>query len=103
MDRSRVSSAIPGARFMRSVDDLVAARDEAPASTRAADIDVVVIDLARYLDAVGAIRATLPGATLIGFAPHVDGHARDESRSGTDVVMPRSKFFHDVRAAVGYS
>jgi len=88
MDRSKVSSAFPGAQF---------ARDEAAAG----GADVVIVDLARHGGAVGALRATAPGARLVAFGPHVDDAAFARARDdGADVVVARSVFFRDPAAAV---
>lgn len=96
MDRSRVSAAVPGIRFARAIDELLVDSDAAP-------IDVVVIDLVRYASKVEQARAFVPHARFIGFAPHVSEIVRDEAVSGVDVALPRSRFFHDIRAAIGYS
>lgn len=96
MDRSRVSAAVPGVRFARAVDELVVDSEAAP-------IDVVVIDLVRYASKVELARALVPQARFIGFAPHVSEIARDETASGVDIALPRSRFFHDIRAVIGYS
>jgi hypothetical protein len=91
MDRSRISAAIPDAVFVR---------DAAACS----DADVVIIDLARSGGAVGAVRAGVPGARIVGFGPHVDDATADAARAaGADVVLPRSRFFHDPAAAVSPS
>jgi len=88
MDRSKVSSAFPGAQF---------ARDATPAG----DADVVIVDLARHGGEVGAVRAAAPCARLVAFGPHVDDAALARAREeGADVVVARSVFFRDPAAAV---
>jgi hypothetical protein len=89
MDRSKISSAIEGATFVRTAD-------------ACADADVVIVDLARFGDQVGAVRAALPDTLVVCFGPHVDeASAEAASAAGADVVMPRSKFFRDIAAAIG--
>jgi DNA-binding NarL/FixJ family response regulator len=89
MDRSKLSAAIDGIAFARDVGEC----DEA---------DVVIVDLARYADAVGALRAALPDARIIAFGPHVDEDAVVAARAaGADLVWPRSRFFRDPPAALG--
>jgi hypothetical protein len=88
MDRSRISSALDGVEFARDV-------------AACAGADVVVIDLARDAALVGAVRAAAPDARLVAFGPHVDTEVLDQAnRDGADVVMPRSKFFHDPARAL---
>ena len=88
MDRSKVSSAFPDAQFAR---DAVAA----------GGADVVIVDLARHGDTVGALRAAAPRARLVAFGPHVDDAALDRARSdGADAVVARSVFFRDPAAVV---
>jgi hypothetical protein len=78
MDRSKLTSAIPGLSF-----------------TLTADADVVIVDLARAPDIV-AIRAGAPNASIVAYGPHVE----DFSEVDADVVLPRSKFFRDPGAVV---
>ena len=88
MDRSRLTAAVTGVEF---------ANDAAPC----AGAEIVVVDLARQAHAVGAIRNVAPDARIVAFGPHVDGPAQDAARAaGADTVLPRSRFFHDVAAAV---
>ena len=84
MDRSRITAALPDVEF-----------------GDAESADVVVIDLARALDRVAVTRASAPHARIVCFGPHVDDAAAETARAaGADVVLPRSKFFRDVSAAV---
>jgi hypothetical protein len=84
MDRSRITAALPAAEI-----------------SDAESADVVVIDVARALDQVTVARAAAPHARIVCFGPHVDDAAADTARAaGADVVLPRSKFFRDVSAAV---
>ena len=88
MDRSRISGAVPGVVFVRD-----------PAAC--ADADVVIVDLAKSGSEVGALRAAAPAAKLVCFAPHVDeASAAGAREAGADVVLPRSRFFHDPAAAI---
>ena len=89
MDRSKVSAAVP---------DTVFARDAASCG----GADVVVVDLARFGDAVTAVRAVAPAARIVAFGPHVDTAALAAAeRDGADVVVARSEFFRDPAAAIG--
>jgi DNA-binding NarL/FixJ family response regulator len=89
MDRSRISGAIPDAEFVRDAAACAAA-------------DVVIVDLARSGGDVGALRAAAPSARLVCFGPHVDEERAAAAReAGADVVLPRSRFFHDPLAAIG--
>jgi hypothetical protein len=78
MDRSRISTAIPGVQF-----------------TLTPDAEVVIVDLSRTSD-VRDIRSQAPAAKIVGYGPHVE----DLRASGADVVLPRSKFFADPNTAV---
>jgi DNA-binding NarL/FixJ family response regulator len=84
MDRSRLSAALPDLQF--SLD---------------ADADVVIVDLARGTEQVTSIRASHPNARIVCYGPHVDDASLDAARAaGADVVLPRSRFFRDPRAAI---
>ena len=88
MDRSRISAVIADAVFVRDV-------------ASCGDADVVIVDLARSGIEVGALRAAAPSARLVCFGPHVDeGSAATAREAGADVVLPRSRFFHDPLAAM---
>jgi hypothetical protein len=87
MDRSRVSAALPEARFTRDPADCAGAT-------------VVLVDLARHAGEVAAVRAAAPAARVVAFGPHVDDDALDRARAdGADTVLPRSRFFADVAGA----
>lgn len=87
MDRSRITAAFEHAAF--TLD---------PAA--AAGADVVFVDLARHGALLGRIRDAAPDARVVGFGPHVDDDALRAARAaGASAAMPRSRFFHDVRAA----
>ena len=84
MDRSRISSAIPGVVF-----------------TLDATAEVVIIDISQSAQVVAEIRAETPGVRIVGYGPHVDDDAAAAARAaGADVVMPRSRFFRDPAAAI---
>lgn len=88
MDRSRISASIPDVVFVRDV-------------AACADADVVIVDLARSGKEVGALRAAAPPARVVGFGPHVDEESAQAARdAGADLVLPRSRFFHDPAAAI---
>ena len=88
MDRSKVQSAIQGVTFARN-----------PAAATGAD--VVIVDLARFADAVPELRALAPSARMVAFGPHVDDALLGDARKdGADVVLARSQFFRDPAAAV---
>ena len=83
MDRSKLSSAIPGVQFQL-----------------AHDANVVIVDLARQPD-IAAIRASHPNARIVAYGSHVDTDSMTAaSEAGADDVMPRSKFFRDPAAAI---
>jgi hypothetical protein len=88
MDRSKVQSGVDGVTFARD-------------PTAAAGADVVIVDLARFGDAIVAIRATAPDARIVAFGPHVDDALLAKaSADGADSVLPRSQFFRDPSAAL---
>jgi hypothetical protein len=60
---------------------------------------VVVVDLARFADAVVAVRAAAPAARIVAYGSHVDDAALERARTeGADAVLPRSLFFRDPAA-----
>src|ERR1700691_227985 len=88
MDRSKISASVPGVEFVRAADACAGA-------------EVVIVDLVRFGDAVGALRAVAPAARLVCFGPHVDDvSAAAAIAAGADAVFPRSKFFRDPGAAI---
>jgi DNA-binding NarL/FixJ family response regulator len=88
MDRSRIGSALPDAIFVRD-------------AAACAEADIVIVDLARSGGQVSALRAAAPEAKLVCFGPHVDEDSAAAAReAGADVVLPRSRFFHDPAAAI---
>jgi len=88
MDRSKISAAVGDVVFVRAADACAAA-------------DVVIVDLQRFGGEVAALRAAAPSARLVCFGPHVDEASADAAlAAGADTVMPRSKFFRDVAAAI---
>ena len=91
MDRSRISAALPDAVFVR----------DAAACTGA---DVVIVDLARSGQHVGTVRAAVPAARIVCFGPHVDDDGASAARAaGADLVLPRSRFFHDPAGSIAVS
>ena len=89
MDRSRVRAALgDDVEFVGTAD-------------AAAGAALVVVDLARHAGTIAAIRRASPGARIVAFGPHVDDDVlRTATADGADVVLPRSRFFRDVNAAV---
>ncbi len=90
IDRSRIRGVIAGVCF-------------AGTPTAAATIggDVIVVDLARFVAAIPALRAALPDARIVGFGPHVDDVGAAAARDGgADVVVARSRFFRQIRRCV---
>ncbi|MFA5883923.1 MAG: DNA-binding response regulator [Acidimicrobiia bacterium] len=87
MDQSRIRAALPDVVFVRD-------------PTKAAGAAVVVVDLARFADRVGDVRAVTDGR-IVAFGPHVDDVALAAARAaGADAVLARSQFFRDPAAAV---
>ena len=81
MDRSRISTALPHAEFVTSVDKLSQAGPEA----------VLLVDLRRP-----GVLAAIPALTapVVGFASHVDEELLLAAReAGCAEVLPRSRFF----------
>lgn len=81
MDRSRISAAVPHARFVAAADQL---HHAGPAA-------LLLVDLHRP----GVLEA-IPGLpqTVIGFASHVDDGLLQAARdAGCAEVLPRSRFF----------
>jgi hypothetical protein len=88
LDRSRIAAALPDAAMCRDRGAVGAA-------------DVIVVDLARHAEDVAPLRATWPGARIVAYGAHVDDATLAAARAtGADVVLPRSRFFHDPAAAV---
>jgi hypothetical protein len=91
MDRSHISAASSDVVFTGDPDACAGA-------------DMVVVDLARYGEAVPALRAAAPGVRIVAFGPHVDGELLARARTeGADVVLPRSQFFRDPAAALSFA
>lgn len=83
MDRSRITNAL---------DDVTFTADP----QRCRDADVIVVDLARHGGAVAGLREAAPAARIVAYGPHVDDDVlAAASAAGADVVVPRSRFFHD--------
>jgi hypothetical protein len=88
MDRSRITAAVPDAVFVR---DAVAC----------GGADIVIVDLARSGQHVRAVRNAAPAARIVCFGPHVDDEGASAAlAAGADIVLPRSRFFRDPRAAL---
>lgn len=82
MDRSRVASAVPDARFVRAPEALLEASAD----------DTVVVDVSRpgVLDALPAITAR----RIIGYGSHVERDLLARAKAaGCTEVLPRSAFF----------
>ena len=88
MDKSKIQSSIIGVKFPSAIEDCATA-------------DVVIVDLARNADAVGAVAKIAPNAIILAFGSHVDTESLDLARgAGAHSVMARSKFFRNPLAAV---
>ena len=90
MDRSKISAAVAGCRFVARPEALVGLDG----------IDVVVVDLSKkgVLEALGDIVAG--GARVVGYGSHVDHQLLAAAEAaGVAEVLPRSKFF--TRLAAG--
>jgi DNA-binding NarL/FixJ family response regulator len=84
MDRSKISAALPDVAF-----------------TLDGNAEVVIVDLARNAQMIPEIRAEYPAVRIVGFGPHVDDDTAAYALSaGADVVLPRSRFFRDLAAAL---
>ena len=84
MDRSKISSAAPDARFVSSPDALVGL----------AGVDAVVVDLNKkgVLEALPAIVASIP--RVLAYGRHVDAAILAAAKeAGCGEVMTRSDFF----------
>jgi DNA-binding NarL/FixJ family response regulator len=91
LDRSRLTAALPDTTFVRD-----------PAALP--DVDVVIVDLVGHGDALESLRAAQPQVRIVAFGPHVDADALAAAgAAGADIVLPRSRFFRDPRAAVAPS
>ena len=89
MDRSRISSALPDAVFVRD-------------AAACGDAEVVIVDLARSGQHVSAVRDAAPAARIVCFGPHVDDERASAALAeGADIVLPRSRFFRDPAGAIG--
>jgi hypothetical protein len=90
MDRSRLTSALPGVVFVPGPD-----ADAVPGA------EVLVVDLGRHAAAIEPIRRRAPGALLVAFGSHVEPASLAAARAaGADRVLPRSRFFRSPAAAV---
>ena len=89
MDRSKISAAVPGCRFVARPAALVGL----------ADVDTILVDLSKkgVLDVLGDIVAG--GARVLAYGAHVDKAllARAEA-AGCSEVLPRSQFFNRLSA-----
>ena len=83
MDRSKVSAAAPGARFVTKPAHLTEAAEGA---------DVVVVDLSRP----GVLDALPLPTRVVGFASHVDRETLAAAEAAGAEVMARSAFFRDI-------
>ncbi len=88
MDRSKIQASLSGVKFPSGVDGCTGS-------------DVVIVDLARNADLIGAIADAEPNAKILGFGSHVDIESLEAARgAGAHLVMARSQFFRDPLAAV---
>jgi hypothetical protein len=89
MDRSKISAAIPGCRFVARPEALVGL----------AETDLILIDLSKkgVVDALPGIVAS--GVTVIAYGSHVDKALLTAAESaGCTSGLPRSAFVRDLPA-----
>lgn len=94
MDRSKISAAVPGCRFVARPEALVGL----------ADIDLVLVDLSKkgVLDVIPGI--VDGGVRLIAYGSHVDKDLlASATAAGCTEVLPRSKFFSGLAALLDAS
>jgi hypothetical protein len=87
MDRSKVASALPEARFVRE-----------PAGLLDTDANVIVVDLSR--PGVLGVLPDLAGRRVLGFASHVDTATMEAARAAGCEVFRRSAFFGNLATLV---
>ena len=88
MDRSRLTAAVPDLRFARTAAECATA-------------EVIVVDLTRGAELIGALREAAPRARIVAYGPHVDADALVKAQAaGADTAMARSRFFRDIPAAI---
>lgn len=93
---ARIRGAAPGAVAVQSLARLL---DAVGAGTR-----LVLVDLqAREgVEAVGAVKAAVPGAEVVAFGPHVAEAALESARAaGADRVLVRGQFVRQLADLVG--
>lgn len=89
MDRSKISAALPGCRFVARPEALVGL----------AQVDVILLDLSKkgVLEALTDIVAG--GARVVAYGSHVDKELlRRAGDAGCTEVLPRSQFFSRLSA-----
>jgi hypothetical protein len=86
MDRSKLSAAAPGLRFVARPGDLAASAEGA---------DLVVVDLARpgVFEVLADVAAV---ARVVGFGSHVDRATLERAEAAGCEAMPRSQFFRSL-------
>jgi len=92
MDRSKISAAVPGCRFVARPEALVGL----------AETDLVVVDLSKrgVLESLSAIVGS--GVRVVAYGSHVDTALLAEAEAaGCEEVLPRSQFFKDVARLLG--
>ena len=85
MDRSKISAAVPGCRFVARPEALVGL----------AGTDVILVDLSKkgVLDVLGDVVAS--GARVLAYGAHVDKQLLATAEAaGCTEVLPRSQFFN---------
>ena len=85
MDRSKISAAVPGCRFVARPEALVGL----------AATDVILVDLSKkgVLDVLGEVVAG--GARVLAYGAHVDkALLATAEAAGCTSVLPRSQFFN---------
>jgi len=91
MDRSKISAALPGCRFVTRPEALVGL----------AEVDAVIVDLSKrgVLEILAAVVGG--GVAVVAYGSHVDKPLLSAAEAaGCMTVLPRSKFFAGVAQAV---
>jgi hypothetical protein len=91
LDRSKIDAVAAGATFVGVAAQLPAA---------AAGADLVIVDLSRPGVADVLTDVVAAAGDVVGFGPHVDADVLAAATAAGARVLPRSRFFADVAAAI---
>ena len=89
MDRSRISAAVAGVRFVADADALSEAVGAAPGA-------VALVDLGRPHALEAGRRLVATGTRVVGFAAHVDGALLSAADAAGIEALPRSRAFRSL-------